>query len=62
MLESFLTIDPNLFVTQWHPCISAHIFPILESCLDRHVEADPDRVAFIWEKDEPNQHENITYR
>jgi len=38
------------------------LFLHLENCLDRHVEDDPDRVALIWEKDEPNQHENITYK
>ncbi len=33
-----------------------------ENCLDRHVQAGRgDRVAFIWEKDEPGQHESITY-
>ena len=38
-------------------------FPLCaENCLDRHVEEDPNRVALIWEKDEPRQHENITYK
>ena len=32
------------------------------NCIDRHVEVAPDRVALIWEKDEPNQHERVTYR
>ena len=30
--------------------------------LDRHAEQDPNRVALIWEKDEPGQHEPLTYR
>ncbi len=34
----------------------------LDNCVDRHVELYPDRIALIWEKDEPKQHENITYR
>ncbi|MBE9605349.1 acetate--CoA ligase [Acetobacteraceae bacterium H6797] len=33
------------------------------SCLDRHVEAgNGDRVALIWEGDDPNQSLKITYR
>ncbi|XP_030854852.1 acetyl-coenzyme A synthetase 2-like, mitochondrial [Strongylocentrotus purpuratus] len=32
------------------------------NCIDRHKEASPDRVALIWEKDEPNQEERITYK
>ncbi|MHC4953778.1 MAG: acetate--CoA ligase [Planctomycetota bacterium] len=33
-----------------------------ENCLDRHVQAGRgDRVAFIWEKDEPGTSESITY-
>ena len=35
---------------------------LLDNCLDRHVEQSPDRVALIWEKDEPQQHEKITYK
>ena len=38
------------------------LFLCAENCLDRHVEEDPNRVALIWEKDEPQQHENITYK
>ena len=37
-------------------------YNIVDNCIDRHVEASPDRVALIWEKDEPNQHEHVTYR
>ena len=41
----------------------SYLFPFCtENCLDRHVEEDPNRVALIWEKDEPHQHENITYK
>ncbi len=35
---------------------------ITESCLDRHAEATPDRVALIWEADEPGEGCTITYR
>ncbi|KAM9317175.1 acetyl-coenzyme A synthetase 2-like, mitochondrial [Gastrophryne carolinensis] len=32
------------------------------NCLDKHVHQNPDRVALIWEKDEPGTQEYITYR
>uniref|UniRef100_A0A8C6V739 acetate--CoA ligase n=1 Tax=Naja naja TaxID=35670 RepID=A0A8C6V739_NAJNA len=32
------------------------------NCLDRHVQRTPDKVALIWEKDEPGTEEKITYR
>ena len=32
------------------------------NCVDRHYEVDPERIALIWEKDEPGTQENITYR
>jgi acetyl-CoA synthetase len=31
------------------------------NCLDRHVEENADKPAFIWEKDEPGTHEVISY-
>ncbi|KAG0259788.1 acetyl-CoA synthetase [Mortierella polycephala] len=31
------------------------------NCVDRHALADPNKVAIIYEADEPNQSENITY-
>src|SRR6185312_11532886 len=32
------------------------------SCLDRHVAAHPDRVAIIWEGDDPTASKHVTYR
>ena len=32
------------------------------SCLDRHAAAHPDRVAIIWESDDPSVSRSITYR
>ncbi|XP_007904225.2 acetyl-coenzyme A synthetase 2-like, mitochondrial [Callorhinchus milii] len=32
------------------------------NCLDRHVHTCPDRVALIWEQDEPGTQVKITYR
>uniref|UniRef100_K7F6A6 Acetyl-coenzyme A synthetase n=1 Tax=Pelodiscus sinensis TaxID=13735 RepID=K7F6A6_PELSI len=35
---------------------------ITVNCLDQHVQRSPDRVALIWEKDEPGTEVKITYR
>ena len=32
------------------------------NCVDRHLETRGDQTAIIWEGDEPDQHEYITYR
>ncbi|XP_072193764.1 acetyl-coenzyme A synthetase 2-like, mitochondrial isoform X3 [Excalfactoria chinensis] len=32
------------------------------NCLDRHVHVAPDKVALIWEKDEPGEEVRVTYR
>nr|XP_010298329.1 PREDICTED: acetyl-coenzyme A synthetase 2-like, mitochondrial [Balearica regulorum gibbericeps] len=32
------------------------------NCLDRHVHVAPDKVALIWEKDEPGEEVWVTYR
>ena len=31
------------------------------NCVDRWAEVDPNRVAIVWEKDEPGQEERVTY-
>ncbi|MCB9741399.1 MAG: acetate--CoA ligase [Alphaproteobacteria bacterium] len=35
---------------------------VTESCVDRHAEARPDKVAILWEGDEPGDVRRITYR
>ncbi len=35
---------------------------VTESCLDRHVEARPDKTAILWEGDEPGDVRRYTYR
>ena len=45
----------HLFYTHANYCHS------VENCLDRHAEKNPDKPAFIWEKDEPGKHEIVTY-
>ncbi|XP_077998760.1 acetyl-coenzyme A synthetase 2-like, mitochondrial [Glandiceps talaboti] len=32
------------------------------NCVDRHKDRNPDKVALIWEKDEPGMQELITYK
>ena len=38
------------------------VLVVVENCLDRHAEEDGERVALIWEKDRPGEHEAVTYR
>ncbi|MCA9543373.1 MAG: acetate--CoA ligase, partial [Myxococcales bacterium] len=35
---------------------------VTESCVDRHAEAQPDKVAILWEGDEPGDVRRLTYR
>ena len=35
---------------------------VSDNCVDRHAEEHPDRVAIIWERDEPGDTQFITYR
>jgi acetyl-CoA synthetase len=35
---------------------------VTESCLDRHLESQPDKVAILWEGDEPGDNRALTYR
>ncbi|MGI9255786.1 MAG: AMP-binding protein, partial [Salinispira sp.] len=35
---------------------------VSESCLDRHVQTQPDKAAIIWEGDEPQDQRTLTYR
>ncbi len=32
------------------------------NCIDRHAKKNPDRIAIIWEGDDPAQSKNITYK
>ena len=38
-----------------------HFLHFAVNCVDRHAEADPGRVALLWERDEPGQQVEITY-
>ncbi len=32
------------------------------NCIDRHAKSNPDKIAIIWEGDDPNETKNITYK
>ena len=32
------------------------------NCIDRHMKKNPDKIALIWEQDEPGQEIRITYQ
>ncbi|XP_040905400.1 acetyl-coenzyme A synthetase 2-like, mitochondrial isoform X3 [Toxotes jaculatrix] len=44
-----------------HVCFYLSNFKTV-NCLDVHVEKHPDRVALIWERDEPGTEVKVTYR
>uniref|UniRef100_A0A8C3Q7U3 acetate--CoA ligase n=1 Tax=Geospiza parvula TaxID=87175 RepID=A0A8C3Q7U3_GEOPR len=42
-------------------CLNLWVF-FTVNCLDQHVEKSPNRVALIWERDEPGTAVHVTYR
>jgi acetyl-CoA synthetase len=38
------------------------VLNVTETCLDQHLEARPDKVAILWEGDEPGDTRKLTYR
>ncbi|KAG0712676.1 Acetyl-coenzyme A synthetase 2-like, mitochondrial [Chionoecetes opilio] len=51
--------DPEKAVFRWFPDGQLNVSV---NCVDRHARRHPDRVALLWEKDEPGHQERITYR
>lgn len=49
---------PNLCL----PLLMIILLLLVVNCVDRHALKTPERVALIWEKDEPGQTENVTFR
>lgn len=46
-------------------CVLVYMFSLWAravNCLDRHVHTCPERVALIWERDEPGSEVKVTYR
>ncbi len=35
---------------------------VAQNCLDRHLQTKPEKTAIIWEGDNPNEQENISYK
>jgi len=35
---------------------------LVVNCLDRHVARDPSTVAIVWEKNEPGEQEEVSYK
>lgn len=53
MCEHVITQDTHVFFLWGRPAVN---------CLDRHVHTCPERVALIWERDEPGSEVKVTYR
>jgi acetyl-CoA synthetase len=51
--------DPESFHIRW---FSGGKLNVSANCLDRHLELRGDKTAIIWEGDDPNQSEHISYR
>ena len=50
-----------IYLTKSFMFIQSILIIITLNCVDRWAKQDPDRVAIIWEKDEPGQEETLTY-
>lgn len=50
--------DLNNYNSQWF--INGKL-NVSVNCVDRHYLKNPNKIALIWEKDEPGVHENVTY-
>ncbi|MBV0934038.1 acetate--CoA ligase [Marinobacterium weihaiense] len=53
------TFDPHNVDIKWYEDGELNV---AHNCLDRHLETRGDQVAIIWEGDDPNEDEKITYR
>jgi len=53
------TYDPTKLSIKW---FEDGALNVAANCIDRHLEARGDRVAIIWEGDDPNDSKKITYR
>lgn len=60
-LENPVKNDLRRIVLTW--CLTfVHLSGFSVNCLDRHVHTCPEKVALIWEKDEPGSEVRVTYR
>ncbi len=51
--------DPHNVSIKWYEDGTLNVSA---NCIDRHLEKRGDQIAIIWEGDEPNVDEKITYR
>ena len=54
--------DHNTIMGMHDTVVSAKSKLYTVNCVDRHARKHPDRVALIWEKDEPGEEERVTYK
>uniref|UniRef100_A0A1X7SY94 acetate--CoA ligase n=1 Tax=Amphimedon queenslandica TaxID=400682 RepID=A0A1X7SY94_AMPQE len=57
--DKVMDVDMNSGDIKW---FINGVLNVTVNCLDRHARDNPDRVAVLWEKDEPKQHEPVTYK
>jgi acetyl-CoA synthetase len=75
--ETFWATQASAFLdwhTPWHNVLTydyatAHVrwfdggkLNVSVNCLDRHLASKGEQIAIIWESDEPNRHQSLTYR
>lgn len=53
------TFDPHRVSIKW---FEDGTLNVSYNCVDRHAEKTPDKIAIIWEGDDPDEHKTITYR
>ncbi|HEY9219284.1 MAG TPA: acetate--CoA ligase [Phenylobacterium sp.] len=54
-----VSFDAANFHVRWY---ADGVLNVSVNCLDRHIAQRGDQVALIWESDDPEIHQNLTYR
>jgi len=61
-LKPFETVVQEDFTTGRIAWFEGGTLNVSANCLDRHLAARGDKVAFLWEGDEPGENRSLTYR
>eukprot|EP00794_Sanderia_malayensis_P020268 gene20268-22254_t len=61
-MNNFHTVQNSNMKEGKHEWFLGGQLNVSENCLDRHVKEDPNKIALIWEKDEPKHSMHISYR
>ena len=61
-MKSFETVVEEDFTTGRIAWFEGGTLNVSANCLDRHLAARGDKVAFLWEGDEPGENRSLTYR